>query len=54
MELFGTDGVRGLAGEKLDAFTVMKLAMSAGIYFRKNARTNKILVGTKIQEEVDI
>ncbi len=45
MELFGTDGVRGLAGEKLDAFTVMKLAMSAGIYFRKNARTNKILVG---------
>jgi len=45
MELFGTDGVRGLAGEKLNAFMVMKLAMSAGIYFRKNAKTNKILVG---------
>ncbi len=45
MELFGTDGVRGLAGEKLNAFTVMKLAMSAGIYFRKRAKTNKILVG---------
>jgi phosphoglucosamine mutase len=45
MELFGTDGVRGLAGGKLNAFTVMRLAMSAGIYFRKRARTNKILVG---------
>ena len=45
MELFGTDGVRGLAGEKLDAFTVMRLAMSAGIHFRKKAKTNKILVG---------
>ena len=45
MELFGTDGVRGLAGVKLDAFTVMRLAMSAGIHFRKNVKTNKILVG---------
>jgi len=45
MELFGTDGVRGLAGEKLNAFTVMKLAMAAGIHFRKKAKTNKILVG---------
>ncbi len=45
MELFGTDGVRGLAGEKLNAFTVMRLAMAAGIYFRKKAKTNKILVG---------
>jgi phosphoglucosamine mutase len=45
MGLFGTDGVRGLAGEKLNAFMVMKLAMSAGIYFRKKAKTNKILVG---------
>ncbi len=45
MELFGTDGVRGLAGGKLDAFTVMRLAMAAGIHFRKNAKTNKILVG---------
>jgi phosphoglucosamine mutase len=45
MELFGTDGVRGLAGAKLDAFTVMRLAMAAGVHFRKKAKTNKILVG---------
>jgi phosphoglucosamine mutase len=45
MELFGTDGVRGLAGDKLNAFTVMRLAMAAGIHFRKTAKTNKILVG---------
>jgi phosphoglucosamine mutase len=45
MELFGTDGVRGLAGRKLNAFTVMRLAMAAGIHFRKKAKTNKILVG---------
>ncbi len=45
MKLFGTDGVRGLAGRKLDAFVAMKLAMAAGIYFRKHAKTNKILVG---------
>jgi len=45
MELFGTDGVRGLAGGKLDSFTVMRLAMAVGIHFRKKSRTNKILVG---------
>lgn len=45
MKLFGTDGVRGLAGRKLDAFLAMKLAMAAGIYFRESAKTNKILVG---------
>lgn len=45
MKLFGTDGVRGKAGKKLNAQTAMKLAMAAGIYFRKNSRTNKILVG---------
>jgi len=45
LKLFGTDGVRGLAGRKLDAFLAMKLAMAAGIYFRKSAKTNKILVG---------
>ncbi len=45
MELFGTDGVRGLAGAKLDAFTVMRLAMAAGVHFRKKAKTNRILVG---------
>jgi len=45
LALFGTDGVRGLAGDKLDAFTVMRLAMAAGIYFRQYAKSNKILVG---------
>ncbi len=45
MELFGTDGVRGLAGAKLNSFVVMRLAMAAGIHFRKKTKTNKILVG---------
>jgi phosphoglucosamine mutase len=45
MKLFGTDGVRGKAGKKLSAFVAMRLAMAAGIYFRKSSVTNKILVG---------
>ncbi len=45
MKLFGTDGVRGKAGKKLTALNTMKLAMATGIYFRKFAKTNKILVG---------
>jgi phosphoglucosamine mutase len=45
MSLFGTDGVRGKAGQKINAFDVMKLAMAAGIYFKRTAKTNKILVG---------
>ncbi len=45
MKLFGTDGVRGKAGEKLTSAVAMRLAMAAGIYFRKNAINNKILVG---------
>jgi phosphoglucosamine mutase len=45
MKLFGTDGVRGMAGEKITAMLAMRLAMAAGIYFRKYAVTNKILVG---------
>jgi len=45
MKLFGTDGVRGKAGEKLTSAVAMRLAMAAGIYFRKNSITNKILVG---------
>ena len=45
MKLFGTDGVRGKAGKKLNAFMAMRLAMAAGIYFRKNSITNIILVG---------
>ncbi len=46
MKLFGTDGVRGKAGEeKLNAMTAMRVAMAAGIYFRKHSVTNKIIVG---------
>ena len=46
MKLFGTDGVRGKAGEKLSAATSMRLAMAAGIYFRQFAsHTNTILLG---------
>ncbi|MDX1296115.1 MAG: phosphoglucosamine mutase, partial [Sulfurimonadaceae bacterium] len=45
MKLFGTDGVRGEAGSFLNAELAMKVAMAAGIYFKKHARTQKILVG---------
>ena len=45
MKLFGTDGVRGKAGDFLDAITVLKLAKAAGIYFRKHSTTKRILVG---------
>jgi len=45
MKLFGTDGVRGEAGTFLNVELAMKVAMSAGIYFKQNARTNKILIG---------
>ncbi|MGM0623007.1 MAG: phosphoglucosamine mutase [Campylobacterota bacterium] len=44
-KLFGTDGVRGKAGIKLTAAVAMNLAMAAGIYFKKGAKTKKILVG---------
>jgi phosphoglucosamine mutase len=45
MKLFGTDGVRGMAGEKITAMLAMRLAMAAGIYFKKHSITSKILVG---------
>jgi len=45
MELFGTDGVRGLAGGKLNPMNVMRLAIAAGIHLKKNSKYNKILVG---------
>jgi len=44
-KLFGTDGVRGQAGNFLDASTALKLAQAAGIYFKKHSRTKKILLG---------
>ena len=45
MKLFGTDGVRGEAGGFLSAEVAMKVAMAAGIYLKKSALTNKILIG---------
>jgi phosphoglucosamine mutase len=47
MKLFGTDGVRGKAGEFLDAITALKLAQAAGIYFIKNSTNSKrrVLLG---------
>ena len=45
MTLFGTDGVRGKAGKKVNAVNAMKLAMATGIYFKQFTKTNKILVG---------
>ncbi len=45
MKLFGTDGVRGKAGAFLNVQLAMKVAMAAGIYFKKTAKTNKILIG---------
>jgi len=45
MKLFGTDGVRGEAGSFLTAELAMRVAMAAGIYFKKHSKTNKILIG---------
>ena len=45
MSLFGTDGVRGKAGETLTVSMALNLAMSAGIYFHKQAINKKILLG---------
>jgi len=43
--LFGTDGVRGEAGSFLSATKAMRVAMAAGIYFKKHSNSNKILIG---------
>ena len=45
MKLFGTDGVRGQAGSFLTAGLAMRLAQAAGVYFKDNSRTKRILVG---------
>jgi phosphoglucosamine mutase len=45
MKLFGTDGVRGQAGSFLSAQVAMRVAMAAGIYFKKHSTTNRILIG---------
>ena len=38
MTLFGTDGVRGKAGKKVNAVNAMRLAMATGIYFKQFAK----------------
>ncbi len=47
MKLFGTDGVRGKAGEFLDAATALRLAQAAGVYFNSiiKGKTKRVLVG---------
>ncbi|PZT48218.1 phosphoglucosamine mutase [Helicobacter valdiviensis] len=45
MKLFGTDGVRGEAGVKLNALCALKLGISSGIYYKEHSKTKKILVG---------
>lgn len=45
MKLFGTDGIRGKAGEKVSAAVALRVAMATGIYFRPFVKTNKIVVG---------
>ncbi len=40
MELFGTDGVRGLAGDKLNAFMVMKIAIGLLEYILEKSKNN--------------
>lgn len=44
-KLFGTDGVRALAGQELDGFTCLRLAMAVGIYLKDRAKSKNILVG---------
>ena len=45
VKIFGTDGVRGRAGEDITPFLVLKLGIAAGLFFKKQSLTNKILVG---------
>ncbi|RDU63181.1 phosphoglucosamine mutase [Helicobacter sp. MIT 14-3879] len=43
MKIFGTDGIRGEAGNNITPFTAIRAGLAAGIYFKKN--TNTILIG---------
>ncbi|PAF44355.1 phosphoglucosamine mutase [Helicobacter sp. 11S02629-2] len=46
MKIFGTDGVRGKAGRDINALSVLKLGMAAGVYFQQTSKsTNKLIVG---------
>ncbi len=44
--LFGTDGVRGLANHfPMDAETALKLGMAAGYHFRRGSHRHKVVIG---------
>jgi phosphoglucosamine mutase len=46
LKLFGTDGIRGKAGKFLTSTMALKVAMAAGIYFkREGGKTGRILLG---------
>ncbi len=46
MRLFGTDGVRGKAGKFLNSEKALRIAMAAGIYFKRvGGKTGRILLG---------
>ena len=43
--IFGTDGIRGHAGDDLSVFKALKAAMAIGIFFKQKAVTKKVIVG---------
>ncbi|WP_104686576.1 phosphoglucosamine mutase [Helicobacter felis] len=45
MMVFGTDGVRGRAGVEITPMFVMQLGIAAGLYFKEQGASRKILVG---------
>ena len=42
---FGTDGIRGLAGEKLTPDLAMKVGMAAGLTFDRGDHRNRVVIG---------
>ncbi len=42
---FGTDGIRGLAGDKLTPELAMKVGMAAGLHFVKGEERNRVVIG---------
>jgi phosphoglucosamine mutase len=42
---FGTDGIRGLAGEKLTPELAMKVGMAAGLLFDRGDHRNRVVIG---------
>lgn len=43
--IFGTDGIRGFAGNDLSVFKALRAAMAIGIFFKNKAITKKVIVG---------